>query len=175
MCGEKVLALLKGVSFYSGGMLYKAYTVDHLKIEFGAKGLAAWVGLVLHSIVCVFVGIYLEKSQNSAVAKKCCGSADTATGTRAYYLKFRQDVISSYMRMNSWIMSGLFNNAITQYLDPTSKLIWFPLAIVAQLVSLLLEQFRIRRLQTFVEHYQAEAIDDVEEGEEEAEEDVGLG
>lgn len=140
MCGEKALSLLKAVAFYQGGMMIKKRVIQLL----GDEGWGPWGGMLAHSVTCVFIAIALEKGQN-------CFPLSKEPGPRAYWLKFRQDTTASYMRMNAWIFSGIFNKAVSDFVPHSSKIEWAIVAVVGQIGSLLLDQFRVLRLKKFVD------------------------
>lgn len=73
-----------------------------------------------------------------------------AAGARAYWLKFRQDFITNYMKVNGSVFSGLLIALLKAHIEITNLLVWIPIAIVAQLLALFLDEWRVRRLKTLV-------------------------
>jgi len=157
--GEKVLSLVKQVAFYTGGVLIKARMLE----DYATRGWTPWAKVFGFCFGSVTVGLILEKLQNIR-------PLSNDPGPRAYWMKFRQDTITSYMKVNSWIFSGLFNLGIAEIVHPSKKIAWISLALLSQLSSLLLEEWRVRRLKKF--YYEVE--EDVDDVADDAEDDFEL-
>lgn len=152
LSGEKALALMKGVMFYTGGTLVKQLILA----EYAQNGWGPWLSVIVFTTVAVTFGLVFEKLQNAAPLSK-------DAGPRAYALKFRQEMISVYMRVNAFIFSGLFNNGIKQSNNlggSSTKLLWIFVAVTAQLGSLLLEECRTNRLRKFADRFTIESGSD---------------
>lgn len=145
MFGEKVLTLVKGVAFYTAAML----SVDHEKSALTEEDTKDHVlyGLLMffYSIFAVLGVVLLEE-----MCVCGCGThhdKSMETGPRVYWLKFQQDYVSCFLKMQSFVFAMLFIEVMGSGGKGTLFGIgfWFT-AIIAQITSLALEYCRVARL-----------------------------